>query len=273
MTMQALNIHKHAPILPPPELDELLPHAQVFMNAVFSTEDGQADINRLLDIYNGDITKLAWELTHCAEEGEDYQDRHVHNYECLIKLTQYFAGLSGKDGLTGLFNKTSFKDFLQDKLENLQRRAATTYSRRGGDPDKNKTGAVLFIDLDKFKPINDTYGHGVGDDVLKLVAHTLKDVRPNDVVARIGGDEFVILLNETTAEEASLIKRRVDEALNTLALEVEYEGDKVLVEIHGSVGMSILKAGMSADEVEEAADKDMYLTKQAKGAERKPAMI
>jgi diguanylate cyclase (GGDEF)-like protein len=262
--------HIRAPIDLPPEIDELMPHAHVFLNAVFGDENGQADVNRLLDIQNGAVHRLAWSFVHAAEENEDAEERHVHNYECLIKLCQYFAGLAGKDGLTGLFNKLSLQDYLADRLDRMKQRAAETYARRGDVPGKNVTDIVLYVDLDKFKPINDTYGHAVGDDVLKLVSHALsQEVRQNDMVARIGGDEFVLLLGDVTAEEAREAKERIDSVINNLSLPIEHEGTAVNVQIGGSVGMAYLDKNKTAQDVETEADFDMYETKKAKGAERR----
>lgn len=272
--MTTVNEHVRAPIDIPPELDDLLADAHLFLNAVFGDENGQADVNRLLDIHNGAITNLAWQFYHDAEGHEDAAERHVHNYECLIKLNQYFAKLAGKDGLTGLFNKLSFQEFLQERIERTLRQSSQTYARRGDATAGNTSDIVLYVDLDKFKPINDTYGHHVGDDVLKLVSSTLKEqVRQNDMVARIGGDEFVLVLTDLTPAEAKEAKERIDKVINELTLPIKHDGEAVDVQIGGSIGMARLEKGQSAQDVEQAADADMYQTKRGKGAQRdaKPA--
>ena len=264
--------HQHAPIMPPPELDGILTNAHIFLNAVFGDENGQADVNRLLEMDDANMLSLSWEFVHEAEGYEDSAERHQHNCLCLLKLMQYFAGLAGKDGLTGLFNKISFQDMLQERIDLLNREVNAFYVRREEDQANNavKTSAVLFVDLDKFKPVNDTYGHAVGDEVLKLAAKTLKQVRLDDIVGRVGGDEFVVLLNNLTAEEAVSVRERIDTVLNNLQLSITHEGIEKTIHIGGSVGLAVLEAGMTAKDIEECADKDMYERKKAKKVERQP---
>lgn len=112
------------------------------------------------------------------------------------------AYLANYDALTALPNRYLF----QDRLEHALRQA-----------DRNGTQlALLFLDLDRFKAINDTFGHGVGDELLKLVARRLLGtVRGSDTVARLGGDEFTLLLeNVSDEEEASEVARKIHAALN-----------------------------------------------------------
>ena len=86
-----------------------------------------------------------------------------------------------RDKLTGLANRTMLEDRLKLAISNAQRH--------------HDTLGMLYIDLDDFKPINDTYGHSVGDEVLKVVAERMQDcMRTDDTIARVGGDEFVIVL-------------------------------------------------------------------------------
>ena len=103
--------------------------------------------------------------------------------------------LATHDGLTGLPNRAMFSEFLQQALASAKRRA-----------DKI---AVLFIDLDRFKTINDSLGHEAGDMMLREIALRLrKNLRASDIVARLGGDEFVVLLHDVTAESQAAIVAR-----------------------------------------------------------------
>jgi diguanylate cyclase (GGDEF)-like protein len=153
--------------------------------------------------------------------------------------------LARYDALTGLPNRTFFRDQMEVTLARLQ-----------------KTGescAILFIDLDQFKQINDTMGHPFGDALLCVVAERLRRIaRPSDIVARFGGDEFVILQYPIRApEEAASLARRVVEALGeTCAI------DHHQVVIGASIGISVgLQDGDNADHLIKNADMALYRTK------------
>jgi diguanylate cyclase (GGDEF)-like protein/PAS domain S-box-containing protein len=104
--------------------------------------------------------------------------RHRHEEVRLLNLSQM-------DPLTGLLNRAGFEYTLAQQLSS------------GGGPSL----ALLYIDLDRFKPVNDTHGHPVGDEVLKAFAQRLRGlVRPTDAVSRLGGDEFVVLLQGVRAQ-------------------------------------------------------------------------
>ncbi len=108
------------------------------------------------------------------------------------KTEEHIRHIAQHDPLTGLPNRALFSDRLQSAITNAVR---------------DKTGlALMFIDLDKFKPVNDTYGHGVGDLLLQDVAQRmLQCLRDSDTVARIGGDEFVVLLRGANAIPETLV--------------------------------------------------------------------
>ncbi len=127
------------------------------------------------------------------------------------------------DQLTGLSNRT----LLMDRLEHSLGRAKRS---------KEETFAVLYLDLDRFKNVNDTLGHIVGDRVLISVAQKLHScVRPGDTVARIGGDEFVILLeNVTDLPMAKLISERIAQSM---AIPLDVDGQDILV--HTSIGIAV----------------------------------
>ena len=119
---------------------------------------------------------------------------------------------------------------------------------------------MIFIDLDGFKPVNDRYGHGTGDVVLREVARRLRvSTRADDVVARIGGDEFVVLLPSITNEaEVEIAAARIVEALTG-----DYLTPEATVELGASVGWSMVPKARTADltELVRAADEDMYRNK------------
>ncbi|MCU1360938.1 MAG: putative Diguanylate kinase, partial [Ilumatobacteraceae bacterium] len=149
------------------------------------------------------------------------------------------------DPLTGLGNRI----LLQSHLE-----VAT--ARRGTDNDV----AVLLVDLDRFKAVNDTWGHAVGDEVLQVVAARLRSVaRPSDTVARTGGDEFVLLCPDTDREAAALIGRRI---VAGLSAPISTSADNV--RLGASVGVAHHRGGPAdADALLIAADHAMYAAKRA----------
>jgi len=167
---------------------------------------------------------------------EDVTERK--NTEAKI---QYLARY---DALTGLFNRTSFH-------EQMERVLAST--RRGG------TAAVLFVDLDQFKQVNDTLGHPVGDRLLCAVAERLRGiVRESDIIARFGGDEFVVLQYPASGpDQAASLARRIVDVLGTT-----YEIDGNQVVIGASIGIALAPGdGRDVDLLLKNADMALYRAK------------
>jgi diguanylate cyclase (GGDEF)-like protein/PAS domain S-box-containing protein len=149
------------------------------------------------------------------------------------------------DFLTGLHNRRYFEQELAQEVE----RAA-----RYGSP-----GVVLFIDIDNFKIANDTFGHMAGDDLLKGIAGLLKHrMRHTDILARVGGDEFAVLLPQTNATQASAVADDFVKALDKQAVMLANES----IRITASVGVASFD-DISDAEVLARADVAMYAAKQA----------
>lgn len=131
---------------------------------------------------------------------------------------------------------------------------------------------ALFVDLDTFKPINDTWGHDVGDMVLQAVARTLDAVsRRGDVACRLGGDEFIVLLPDASPEEARSFSRRLSTALQGItssALGLTAP-DKPPFTVGASIGIACHAQGMDLEELLRAADAAMYREKRAR---RQPSL-
>ncbi|MBF0326047.1 diguanylate cyclase domain-containing protein [Magnetospirillum moscoviense] len=155
--------------------------------------------------------------------------------------------LAHHDSLTGLPNR----NLLNDRMRHALARAQRNKSRM----------ALLYVDLDKFKPINDTLGHEAGDEVLREVAERLnRCVRSSDTVSRVGGDEFVVLL-ETVARpnEAALVARKI---IDSLAKPIDYKGN--ICQVGASIGGAVYPDdGETMDEISKAADIAMYRVKHA----------
>ncbi len=149
------------------------------------------------------------------------------------------------DPLTGLFNRRTF-------LEMSGKEAAR--ARRHG-----KATSLLMIDIDHFKRVNDTYGHGVGDLVIKALADTAaKMMRPTDILARYGGEEFIVTLPETDPEVATRVAERLRAALEQLV--VPADGREVRFTI--SIGVATFFTGVPLDQAMERADQALYRAKE-----------
>jgi len=167
----------------------------------------------------------------------------------LWRQDEHIKHLAFHDALTELPNRTLLMDRINQKLINSDREQCRL--------------ALLFLDLDGFKPVNDRFGHNVGDDLLKEVAKRLLSlVRQSDTVARLGGDEFVILLNNPSGkDEITSIADRVVGAINA-----PIEGLGETYRIGASVGIAVFPAdaGTSVDLIKHA-DTAMYAAKALGG--------
>ncbi len=162
------------------------------------------------------------------------------------RTEQQIQHLADHDGLTNLPNRRLLMDRLEHSLALTQR--------------ANKLLAVLFLDLDGFKPVNDTYGHAEGDRMLLEVAKRLTScVRESDTVARIGGDEFTVLLPEVSS--FGDVQRFANKVLHALATPMQIGGRDVAMS--ASMGISVYPwDGEDADGLLRSADSAMYQAKQ-----------
>jgi diguanylate cyclase (GGDEF)-like protein len=184
---------------------------------------------------------LSWTFQPMAGGGavvllEDITERR--NAEARI------THLARYDELTALPNRVNFRDEIE-RLLALPHKAT-------------QLSALLFVDLDQFKQVNDTLGHPCGDQLLCTVADRLRDMlRPEDFVARFGGDEFVVFQqNIKSGEDAAYLARRIVDHLSE-----RYRIDNHLVEIGASVGIALTSPGVSADTLLKNADMALYRAK------------
>jgi diguanylate cyclase (GGDEF)-like protein/PAS domain S-box-containing protein len=155
--------------------------------------------------------------------------------------------LAHHDSLTGLPNRNLLNDRISHALARVR--------RHGGRM------AVLYVDLDKFKPVNDRLGHQAGDVVLKEVANRLNAcIRSSDTVARVGGDEFVVVIEEIARlGEAAMVAHKI---IDILALPIDYCGTACT--IGASIGIAVFPDdGATVEDVCKAADAAMYRVKRA----------
>lgn len=165
----------------------------------------------------------------------------VHNME-LEKMAM-------QDDLTELFNRRYFFDRLERELE-----TAKAFQR---------PLSIIAMDLDGLKEINDTHGHRAGDEVLRNVGRfLLGQTRASDVPARVGGDEFAIILPDTPAPQASALMTRLEKRLALLNI---VDRNELTLSVRASVGCATYPdAGETVDEVIQQADTEMYVQKNAR---------
>lgn len=165
-----------------------------------------------------------------------------------IERAQFLKSLLGRDGLTGLLNHTTF-------LEGA-RATALRQTRAVG-----KGAAFALIDLDFFKAVNDRHGHPVGDRVLASLAALLRRrVRGSDLIGRLGGEEFAVILEGLTEEEAERLMNRLLEEFSVIA---HHGVDQSTFRVTFSAGVSAFLPGMTVDAWRQAADDALYAAKAA----------
>jgi diguanylate cyclase len=154
--------------------------------------------------------------------------------------------LARHDSLTGLLNRTGFVDAIERKLASA---------------GHETSAALLFLDLDSFKPINDTFGHHTGDRLLQLVAERLRhSLSAADLIARLGGDEFVVLAYDLPPEQALAVGQRI-----ITAVTMPYElGEGIRGNVGVSIGLAISpEHGTEAETLLAAADAALYEAKSS----------
>lgn len=172
----------------------------------------------------------------------------VRDVTAVVEAQHQLEHAALHDALTALPNRRLVIDRLQTAL------AATA---RGGHV------AVLFLDLDGFKPINDAYGHAAGDAVLIATANRLREIiRPGDTVGRIGGDEFVVILERAESLVVDALAQSISKRLQTMIAEPIVHNDNVHL-VTCSVGITVATSTDDADDVLRNADSAMYLAKGA----------
>jgi diguanylate cyclase (GGDEF)-like protein len=197
------------------------------------------ELKILQDEFNKLLNKISIEENKRIELLKDINQKLEFEVE---KRTEELEHIAITDGLTQLYNRTKMDMELQ-KLEGIYKRYGRVFS-------------VIMIDIDYFKSVNDTFGHQVGDSVLKQFAKILKEnIRNTDFIGRWGGEEFLIVCPETSEENAT-----------TLALNLRKQIEETLFEKVGhktmSVGVAQIKDKIDLDNLISNADNAMYFAKE-----------
>lgn len=178
----------------------------------------------------------------------------VKNQIKLKQKTELLEKLSNYDGLTNIKNRRYFDERLNQVYKDTK--------------DKNKNLALMMIDIDFFKPYNDNYGHGKGDEALKIVAKTLENTilntlnRSNDLVARYGGEEFVVLLSNIDLKELEEISNTLVKVIRDA--KIEHKFSKIAPYVTISLGAVLYKSSndLSIASIMKSADEALYEVKQ-----------
>lgn len=225
-------------------------HDKIAANAV---KIGQArditEIGGLLDEVMRDTRVIQEEARRSRDELQAARDEASRAEQRIAELQHELeeaSRLMRHDQLTGALNRRGLEETFEKESARALRRKVSL--------------CVALLDIDNFKKLNDTYGHQAGDDALiHLVSVIRQNLRPNDVVARLGGEEFIILYPESDLEQSAAALVRLQRELT----KAYFLADEQKILITFSAGVSPWSHGEPMDEVIERADKAMYEAKQA----------
>ncbi len=222
-------------------------------------EGMEGDVRRLLD---GEMLEARWEHRYPSQLPPGYRTmeaigRHIEyrGRPALLVTTRDISErkatenrlreMTRTDSLTGIPNRRAFYE-------------AVDYWR--AEAARNRTShAVCYIDLDRFKSVNDAFGHQAGDDLLVDIAERLRaTVRRTDILARLGGDEFSVLLPATSADEAAHVAEKLIVQIDLAAASYP--------EVGASVGLTTFNSDEDPDQIMNRADREMYRIKMARRA-------
>lgn len=192
-------------------------------------QEGQRKVLEKISLLNNALSNKTRELTKKNRE--------------LEKANRRIEKLSRTDTLTGLANRRHFLDYFEKMI---------SQARRHSHPL-----SLIMIDLDKFKQVNDTYGHGAGDDLLSAIGDLLdQETRKEDLAARIGGEEFAVLLTQAGKEEALRYAERIREEV--MKIEIE----SVNRQVTASLGIATLQDDDDVESIMKRADEALYSSKE-----------
>lgn len=216
----------------------------------------------LIYYLSGHIVRPLADLKHSAQslsQGKLLTPRHTERDDEIGELARSFAhmsrtlkekehqlfALATTDPLTGCLNRRAFSNAACEEYER---------ARRSG-----RSLALCLMDLDHFKRVNDRYGHSLGDQVLEQFCHRTRSLlRSSDKLGRFGGEEFIVLLPDTSLEGAKLLAERLRQAIATMVIK---EGETQVVPVTVSIGVTEWAPGSTYTETVSRADKLLYQAK------------
>ncbi len=205
--------------------------------------------SQLLEEANAEMLRLNLTYDHVLQRLFEEKEKAERLAEELKEANRHLKELIGTDGLTGLNNHRHFQVKLLDEMTRAQRQLNIV--------------SLVMIDIDNFKDINDTYGHLIGDAMLRAVAGLIfESSRKTDTVARYGGEEFSVILPETDLQRAAIFAERVRKRIEGYMIVV----NNIKIRVTVSMGISVYdpsKNKLDKDELVRAADKALYNSKKS----------
>jgi diguanylate cyclase len=203
-----------------------------------------------LDAITGITKRIIFETKSIVESNKAIKnalDSTVSEVKSLSKELKGIKQAAKTDMLTSLLNRRGFDEEINQTLENIK----TNYEPL----------SIIMLDIDHFKKVNDTYGHLIGDGVLKMLSKLLKDcIKGKDIAARFGGEEFIMALPATSLEGAYSLSEQIRSNLMKLNLRLKNTG-KSIGQITISLGIALYKNGESIDTAISRADAALYKAK------------
>ena len=268
------------PVVSNLKLQEMLGYSEKELsNMTFSdfsdAEDATTNMALLDDLINGKIESYQLEKRYYRKDGEliwgdvtsalfsstdpqsffvigmvaDITERKMAEQQ-LQKAYQEMEYLSNRDGLTNIANRRYFDQYLSSEWQRATR--------------NSKSLALIILDIDFYKPFNDTYGHLAGDNCLKQIARILEETvkRSTDVAARYGGEEFAVILPETDLCGANVVANHIQTAIS--ALQIPHKGSHINKFVTVSIGVATTMPDMDWEPVDliNKTDKALYQAKQ-----------
>ena len=207
----------------------------IFQGRLVVENDGSENVYALLF----DMTEMVVSQQEISRMNQDLYNQSTRE---RVRHDQ-ISRKAQMDGLTGLLNKTAVTETISDYLN---------------ESKKDQMHAMLMIDCDNFKAVNDNFGHATGDEVIKYFASVLKRTfRDSDIKGRFGGDEFIVFMKNTTFDATALRAKQLNEAIKK-----PYLKDGKEIKISCSIGVSyFMKDGNNFDTLFNAADDALYKAK------------
>lgn len=220
-------------------------------NASFIANPDAAPAGKEGDAIRALLQGIRQQITDIVDHGRQFEsklDDYSSEITDLTRQLEQTKQAAMLDPTTGIGNRRRFEESLAEILKNLK--------------DFNGKVSVLLADVDNFKTVNDTLGHHVGDQVLRLVANTfVTNLKGGDVVSRWGGDEFSAILPSTSLENALTVAETVRKSMNTKSLKNKETGE-TMGKVTLSIGVSSYRQGDNAHKLIFRADQALYEAKR-----------